>query len=127
MSSKGSIKKTSPLILKYSKDLIIYETLTLLNRPHFLQTILQLSVLVRLLNHQVLIDRPWLPPQPSLFGSQTQTLTREKAKEKNDTQFAIDDTLYKLLEDTVLEWGDGLIENLGVEAEDLFQPENIPK
>ena len=41
---------------------------------------------------------------PSLFGSQSQTLTREKAKEKNDTQLAIDDTVYELPEDTVSNW-----------------------
>ena len=34
-----------------------------------------------------------ITPQLNRFGSQTQTLTREKAKEKNDTQIAIDDTL----------------------------------
>ena len=117
----------SPLILKYSKDLIIYESLTLLNHLHFLQTMLQLLILPHLLNHQVLIDRPRVLPQPTLFGTETQALTREKAKEKNDTQFAIDDTLYELPEDTVLEWGDGLIGNSRVEAEDLFQPENITK
>ena len=60
------------------------------------------------------------PPGPSLFGSQTQSLTREKSKEKNDTQLAIDDTLYELLQDTVFELGNGFIENFGVEAEDIF-------
>ena len=70
----------SPLILKYIKDLTIYETLTLLNCPHFLQTMLQLLILPHLLNHQVLIDRPRVLPQPSLFGPETQALTREKAK-----------------------------------------------
>ena len=51
----------------------------------------------------------------------------EKVKEKNDTKLAIDDTLYELPEHTTLELGDGLIENLGVNAEDLFQPDNITK
>ena len=59
-------------------------------------------------------------PGPSLFGSQIQSLTREKAKEKNDTQLAIDDTLYELPQDTVFELGNGFIENFGVEAEDIF-------
>ena len=44
----------------------------------------------------------------------------EKVQEKNDTKLAIDDTLYELPEHTTLELGDGLIENLGVNAEDLF-------
>ena len=57
--------------------------------------------------------------QNNLFGSQTKTLTMEKVKEKNDTKLAIDDTLYELPEHTTLELNDGLIENLGVNAEDL--------
>ena len=68
--------------------------------------------------------------QPSVnnyFASQTATLTREKVKEKNDTQTAIDDTLYELPENTELELGDGLIENLGLTAEELFQPDNVTK
>ena len=36
--------------------------------------------LPHLLNHQVLIDRPRVLPRPSLFGPETQALTREKAK-----------------------------------------------
>ena len=63
-----------------------------------------------------------------LFGSQAATLTRgEKVKEKTDTQIAIDDALYELPDNPELEVGDGLIENLGNNAEDLFQVDNITK
>lgn len=46
---------------------------------------------------------------------------------KNYTQITINDTLYELPEHTALELGDGLIENLGVAAEDLVQIDNVTK
>ena len=67
------------------------------------------------------------PPVNNLFGSQTATLTREKVKEKNDTQVAIDDAQYELPENPDLELGDGLVENVGTTAEDIFQVDNITK
>ena len=67
------------------------------------------------------------PPGNNLFGSQTATFTREKVNEKNYTQITINDTLYELPEHTALELGDGLIENLGVAAEDLVQIDNVTK
>ena len=54
-------------------------------------------------------------------------MTRERVKEKQDTQVSIDDTLYVLLDNSKLELGDALIENLGTTAEDLFQVNNITK
>ena len=57
-------------------------------------------------------------------------MTREKIKDGNlitETKIDIDDTLYKLLENSELELGDGLIENLGVVAGDLLDAENITK
>ena len=72
-----------------------------------------------------------LPHQQIIFfGSQTATVTREKIKDGNlitETKIDIDDTLYKLPENSELELGDGLIENLGVVAGDLLDAENITK
>ena len=63
-----------------------------------------------------------------LFGSQAATLTRGgKVKEKTDTQLGIDDALYELPDNPELELGDGLIEILGNDAEDLYQVDNITK
>ena len=70
------------------------------------------------------------PPANNFFGSQTATVTREKIKDGNlitETKIDIDDTLYKLPENSELELGDGLIENLGVVAGDLLDAENITK
>ena len=53
-------------------------------------------------------------------------MTREeKVKEKADAQIAIDDVLYELPDNSELELGDGLLETLGDNAEDLFQADNI--
>ena len=57
-------------------------------------------------------------------------MTREKIKDGNlitETKIDIDDTLYKLPENSELELGDGLIKNLGVVAGDLLDAENITK
>ena len=42
-------------------------------------------------------------------------------------QIEIDDALYELPDNPDLEFGDGLIEILGNDAEDLFQVDNITK
>ena len=70
------------------------------------------------------------PPANNFFGMQTATMSREKLKDSNlitETKIDIDDTLYKLPESSELELGDGLIENLGVTAEDLLDTKNITK
>ena len=57
-------------------------------------------------------------------------MTREKIKDGNlitETKIDIDDTLYKLPENSELELGDGLIKNLVVVAGDLLDAENITK
>ena len=63
-----------------------------------------------------------------VFGSQAATLTRgENVKEKTDVQNAIDDALYELPDNLELELGDGLLETLGNNAEDLLKADNITK
>ena len=64
-----------------------------------------------------------------LFRSQPATLTRRGGgvKEKTDAQIDVDDALYELPDNPGFELGDGLIEILGNEAEDLFQVDNITK
>ena len=53
-----------------------------------------------------------------LFGSQVATTVRDS---KTKTQAAVDDFLYELPEDMPdLELGDGLLQTLGAEAEELF-------
>ena len=54
-------------------------------------------------------------------------MTRERVKERIDTQVAIDDTLYELPDNSELQLGDALIENVGTTVEDLFQVDNITK
>ena len=55
-------------------------------------------------------------------------MTREKVKDAlTKAKIDIDDTLYEKPENTELELGDGLIENLGVAAGDLLDAENITR
>ena len=55
-----------------------------------------------------------------LYGSQTQTLTREKEEIKNAEQKELDDKIYELPNDLPkLELGDDLANILGPEAEDI--------
>ena len=57
-------------------------------------------------------------------------LTKEKLKDGNlitETEVDIDDTLCELPENSELELGEDLIENLGVAAGDLLDAENITK
>ena len=63
----------------------------------------------------------------NLFGLQTQTLTREKEKTVKDyVQQQLDDTLYELPDSPPkLELGDGLLNSLGVEADDVLNREFV--
>ena len=61
-----------------------------------------------------------------LFGSQAATAVRE-SETKIKTQAEVDDFLYELPDDMPeLELGDGLVQTLGTEAEDLFDPRAPP-
>ena len=62
-----------------------------------------------------------------MFGSQIQTLAREKEKNvRDDVQQQLDDTLYELRDDPPkLELGDGLLNSLGVEADDVLHREFV--
>ena len=69
-------------------------------------------------------------PSSNFFGSQTATLTRQKeniAAPKDDISIEIDDTIYELPEQPDLELGSGLIDTLGVEANDLLDADFITK
>ena len=71
-------------------------------------------------------------PGNNLFGSEAATLTRERVKEKTDTQLAIVDIFYELPDNSELELGDAfeyleMLENLGTTAEDVFQVDKITK
>ena len=62
------------------------------------------------------------------FGSQTQTLTREKEKEKvaqDSVQKELDDTIYELPDPARLELG--LLNSLGVEADDILEEKYVNK
>ena len=62
------------------------------------------------------------------FGSQTQTLTREKEKVAQDSvQKELDDTIYELPDPARLELGDGLLNSLGVEADDILEEKYVNK
>ena len=67
-------------------------------------------------------------PSNNLYGSQTQTLTREKEEIKNVVQKDLDDKIYELPNDPPnLELGDGLANILGPEAEDILDEGFINK
>ena len=60
-----------------------------------------------------------------LYGSQTQTLTREKEEIKNAEQKELGDKIYELPNDLPkLELGDDLANILGPEAEDISMKES---
>ena len=66
-------------------------------------------------------------PSSNLFGSQTATLPRQReniAAPKDDISIQIDDTI---CEQPDLELGSGLIDTLGVEANDLLDADFITK
>ena len=57
-------------------------------------------------------------------------MTREKGKESDtvyETRHQTDDSLYELPVYDELELGDGLVKNLGVEANDVLDAENITR
>ena len=60
----------------------------------------------------------------NIFGSQTQTLTREKEWEKvvqDSVQQELDDAIYKLRDPLKFELGDGLLNSLGIEADNILE------
>ena len=64
----------------------------------------------------------------NLYGSQTQTLTREKEEIQNAVQKDLDDKIYELPDDPPkLELGDGQANILGPEAEDILDEGFINK
>ena len=64
----------------------------------------------------------------NLFGSQTQALTREKEKVvKDNVQKELDDTICELPDPPKPELGDGLLNTLGVEADDTLEQEFVNK
>ena len=66
------------------------------------------------------------PSTDSLFGSETQTLTREKKEETKDKVLEeIDDKIYKIPDLPKLELGDALANLLGPEAEDILKEEFV--
>ena len=66
---------------------------------------------------------------PGLFGSQTVIITRQKEDvgPKNDISIQIDDSICELPDQPNLELGDGSINTLGVEANDLLDSNFITK
>ena len=67
-------------------------------------------------------------PSNNLYGSQTQTLTREKEEIQNAVQKDLDDKIYELPDDPPkLELGDGQANILGPEAEDILDEGFINK
>ena len=66
----------------------------------------------------------------NLFGSQAQVLTREKEQKKiikSDVQWKLDDMIYELPDPPKLELGDGLLNPLGVEADDILELQFVDK
>ena len=69
-------------------------------------------------------------PSNNLFGSQTAVLNREKEQEnvvQESVQKELDDTLYKLPDMSILELGDGLLNALRVEANDVLDSQLLKK
>ena len=69
-------------------------------------------------------------PSNNLFGSQAATLTRENEQEKvvqDSVQKELDDTIYELPDMPTLELGDGLLDALGVEANDVLNSQFVTK
>ena len=63
----------------------------------------------------------------NLFGSQTQTLTRENEKVQDSVWKELDDTIYELPNPPKLELADGLLNSLGVQADDIFEQTFLKK
>ena len=67
-------------------------------------------------------------PSNNLFGSQTQTLTREREEIKDKVQKELDDKIYELPDDPPkLELGDSLANIFGPEAEDILDEKFVNK
>ena len=65
-----------------------------------------------------------------ILGSQTQTPTREKEKEKvfqDSVQKELDDTIFELPDHPRLELGDGLLNSLVVEVDDILEQKYVNK
>ena len=60
-------------------------------------------------------------PANNLFGSQTQTLTREKEETKDKVLQEIDEKIHEIPDLPKLELGNGLINVLGAEAKDILE------
>ena len=60
-------------------------------------------------------------PANNLFGSQTQTLTREKEETKDKVLEEIDEKIHEIPDLPKLELGNGLINVLGAEAKDILE------
>ena len=71
---------------------------------------------------------PKFTPTNNLFGSQTQTLTREKEEIKDEVQKELDDKIYELPDDLPkLEHRDGLANILAAETEDILDENFVNK
>ena len=72
---------------------------------------------------------PTQGPSGNLFGSQTATLTMEKQEKivQDSVQKELDDTIYELPDPPTLELGDGLLDVLGVEANDVLDKQFVNK
>ena len=60
-------------------------------------------------------------PANNLFGSQTQTLTREKEETKDKVLEEIDEKIHEIPDLPKLELGNGLVSHLGAEAKDILE------
>ena len=63
----------------------------------------------------------------NLFGSQTQTLTRENEKVQDSVWKELDNTIYELPNPPKLELANGLLNSLGVQVNDIFEQKFIKK
>ena len=64
----------------------------------------------------------------NLLSSQTQTLTREqRTTAQKEFQRELDDTIYELSHPPTLELGDGVINSLVVEADDILDQKIVEK
>ena len=76
----------------------------------------------------LLTPPPKFTPTNNLFGSQTQTLTREKEEIKDEVQKELDDKIYELPDDLPkLEHRDGLASILAPETEDILDENFVNK
>ena len=67
-----------------------------------------------------MIPQPKFTPTNNLFGSKTETLTREKEEIRDEVQKELDEKIYELPGELLnLELGDALANILGAEAEDI--------